>query len=210
VEELPVEDRYLRSLVENVARLRKTPLDVARDLLAQRKRGRTIAEIAANVGLSEKYVGSLIRLLENGEERLVTAVERGEMPITVAIEISLSDDASIARVLQQAYESGELRGNELHRARRLIEERNVRGKALRPSRAGVKQAPSTHDLVRALRKEAQRQELIVKKSELCDQQIRFVVSGLKTLLADDYFITLMRGEDLAELPEYLQTRVSQS
>jgi ParB family chromosome partitioning protein len=155
------------------------------------------------VGLSEKYVSNLLRLLENGEDRIVAAVERGELPVTVAVQIVSSDDEVVQRALQDAYESGKLRGRSLLKVRRIIEERKSRGKAMRASTVPKAKGPSTHDLVRAMRKETQKQELLVKKAHLCEQQLRFVLAALKNLFAEDSFVNLLRAEKLDTLPKYL-------
>ncbi len=41
--------------------------------------------IAAKTGLSYDYISSVLFLLEHGEQRLLAAVEAGNMPITVAV-----------------------------------------------------------------------------------------------------------------------------
>jgi ParB family chromosome partitioning protein len=209
VVDIPLEDRLLRSLVENLTRRARSGVELARDLMTLKERGHTRADIAALIGVSETYVSQLVRLVENGEGRLVAAVERGDIPITAAIEIVSSDDATMQRSLQEAYDSGKLRGRSLLKVRRLIEERRVRGKALRGRGAGSRRnrSPSTHDLVRTLRRETQRQELLVKKSRHCEQQLRFVLSALRDLMKNKPFVTLLRAEKLDALPRYLSEMI---
>jgi ParB family chromosome partitioning protein len=48
-----------------------------------------------------------------------------------------------------------------------------------------------------------RQELLVKKSRHCEQQLRFVLSALKDLMKNEHFVTLLRAEKLDALPKYL-------
>ncbi len=205
VVDLSVEDRLLRSLVENLTRRSPSGVELARDLVKMKERGRTNAEIAEMVGVSETYVASLVRLVENGEERLIAAVERGDLPISTAIDIAGTDDATMQKSLQEAYDSGQLRGKSLLRVRRLIEERTARGKELRSGSRRAKASP--HDLVRALRKETHKQEVLVKKARLCEQQLRFVVSALKDLMKDEAFSTLLRAEKLDALPRYLNEMI---
>jgi ParB family chromosome partitioning protein len=175
---------------------------MARDLTGLKERGYSHQEIAALVGVSETYVLQLVRLVENGEERLITAVERGDLPITAAIEIAATDDVTMQRSLQEAYDSGQLRGKSLLKMRRIIEERRARGKGMRTG-SKDKKSTSPHDLVRALRKETHKQELLVKKARLCEQQLRFIVSALKDLMADDSFVKILRAEKLDSLPRCL-------
>lgn len=207
VVDISLEDRLLRSLVENLTRRTPSGVELARGLLTLKERGHTSKEIAALIGVSDTYVTQLIRLVENGEERLVAAVERGEIPITAAIEIAASDDATMQRSLQEAYDGGKLRGRSLLKMRRLIEERRARGRALGGSGSRGSRPPSSDDLVRTLRRETQKQQLLVKKSRHCEQQLRFVLSALRDLMKNEHFVTLLRAEKLDALPKYLSERI---
>jgi len=203
VVDLPLEDRLLRSLVENLTRRTPSSLELARDIAALKQRGHSHADIATLIGVSESYVLQLLRLLENGEERLVAAVERGDIPITVAMQIAASDEATMQHSLQDAYDSGELRGRALLKVRRLVEERRARGKEIRTRAYRRDKGPSTHDLLRTLRRETQKQQLLVKKSRHCEEQLRFVRSALSDLVKDENFVTLLRAEKLDAMPRYL-------
>jgi ParB family chromosome partitioning protein len=201
--EIPLEDRLLCSLVENLTRRTPSSLELAKELAGLRERGHSLSAIATLTGVSESYVVQLVRLIENGEDRLVAAVERGDIPITSAVEIATAGDAEIQHSLQEAYDSGKLRGRSLLKMRRLIEERRARGKDFGKSSPRRSKAPSPQDLVRTLRKETQKQELLVKKSRHCEQQLRFVLTALKDLMKNDHFVTLLRAEKLDALPKYL-------
>lgn len=208
VVDLGLEDRLLCSLVENLTRRMPTGVELARDLARLKERGHSLSAISILTGVSETYALQLIRLVENGEDRLVAAVERGEIPITAAIEIATSDDASLQRSLQEAYDSGKLRGKSLVRIRKIIEDRRSRGKDLGKSGSRKPKVPSTQDLLRTLRREIQKQELLVRKSRHCEQQLRFLLSALRDLMRNDHFVTLLRAEKLDALPKYLNEMIS--
>ena len=199
------EDRYLMSLVENLARRPAASIELVREIQTQRERGYNLAQVAAKLGLSEGYVSSLQRLIDKGEERLIHAVERGEIPVAVAVEIAGSDDATIQQSLADAYTSGQLRGKALFAARRLVEIRRARGKGLSTSRSGqkVKAVVTTDELVSTYRKETQRQKLLVKKARMCETQLVFIAGALRRLLEEESFVTLLRAEALDTLPEYI-------
>jgi ParB family chromosome partitioning protein len=204
------EDRYIMSLVENLARRNRTSLELARAIQELRDRGYGTSEVAAKVGLSDKYVADLYRLVEKGEERLIEAVERGDVPLGVATEIASAPDEHIQRSLMEAYETGKLRGRALMQARRLVELRRARGKTLGTTRTGTRtKAVSADDLVRTYRRETQRQQLMVKKARVCERQLRFITAALKDLLRDEGLVTLLRAEGLETLPKYLATAVGQ-
>ncbi len=200
---IPLEDRLLRSLVENLTRRTPSGIEFARNLAALKGRGHSCTDIAELIGMSDSYVSHLVRLIENGEERLVAAVERGDVPISVAIDIASTDDGAMQTTLQEAYESGQLRGRSLTKVRHLIAERRARGKTLRGSGSRKAKSPSSQDLVRTLERETQKQEQLVKKSRHCEQQLRFVTSALRDLMKSEHFVTLLRAEKLDALPKYL-------
>jgi ParB family chromosome partitioning protein len=207
VVDIPLEDRLLRSLVENLTRRAVSGVELARELISLKERGHSHADIAALIGVSETYASQLVRLIEHGEERLIAAVERGDIPITRAIEIAASGDSAMQRTLQEAYDSGKLRGRSLLKVRRLIAERRLRGKELYGSGSRRTKAPSTHDLVRTLRRETAKQQLLVKKARHCEQQLRFVVSALRDAMKNERFVAILRAEKLDTMPKILSEMI---
>ena len=104
------EDRLIMSLVENVARRKHKPLELLHDIGELRKRGYSDTEIAEKSGLSYKYVHDIGTLFEEGEERLLTAVEAGQILVSVAIDIAEADEEGVQEALAHAYQEGHLRG----------------------------------------------------------------------------------------------------
>ena len=203
VRSVPKHDRYIMSLVENVARGQATSMALVRELHALRERGYSNADIGAKVHLTEAYVSMLLRLLDQGEERLVRSVDRGEIPISVAMEISASDDAAIQQSLAELYTSKQLRGRALLAARRLVEERRAIGKSMRKSGRHDPPKVTADEIVKTYRKEVARQKQQAKKARVTELRLVFVANALKGLLSDESFVNLLRAEKLDNLPEYL-------
>ena len=202
------EECFLMSLVENVARRMQSPVELLREVTTLKARGYTTTEIAKKIDLAKSYVAGICHLLENGEERLLAAVEKGRVPVSVAILISDSDEAGIQQALCDAYEDKTLRGRKLLAVRRLIEQRKTNGKRRKTNAHKQKDGlPSAESLVSVYRQEADRQKLLVKKARLTENHLIFVVSALKKLFQDENFLTLLRAEGLETLPEYLGQRI---
>lgn len=198
------EDRLIMSLVENLARRQHRPLELLRDIGELKKRGYSDTKIAKKTGLSYEYVHSIRRLLEEGEERLLVAVESGQIPISVAIDIAEADVEGVQEALAQAYEKGLLRGKKLLAAKRLVEQRQRRGKAHRNKPSDkTRSRMSSESLVRAYQKEADRQRLMIKRAEVAQNRLLFVIEAMRTLLADENFVTLLRAEGLKTMPRTL-------
>jgi ParB family chromosome partitioning protein len=202
------QDRMLMSLVENIARRRSNTVDLIREVRSQKERGVSADEIARKLDLETSYVHGMLHLLEHGEERLVQEVEKGRIALTVAIRIANSKDEEIQRILCEAYEDNTLRGQKLWTVRRMLEQRETHGKGvyLGGSRKS-KTRPTKEALVRAYRQETQRQKLLVKKAQLTENRLLVIVSALKQLLQDEHFVTLLRAENLADIPKYLAEKI---
>jgi len=203
---------FVMSLVENMARRNQTPLELIREVGALRQRGYTHTEIAEKIGFSPEYVWTINFLLEKGEERLLNAVERGVIPHTIAAEIARAKDGDVQRALTEAYENGGIPGDQILAIRRIVDERNMMGKAIKSIRQGEKRGrkPTATGLIRAYQKEVERQKLLVRKARLTQDRLTFIVGAMSKLLAEDHFVTLLRAERLASLPQPIAERLGMS
>ncbi len=198
------EEVLLMSLVENIARRQHSAVELVRDIRMLKDRGYTQSEIARKVDLDVAYIRGILQLLERGEERLLQAVEREQLPVNVAITIATSDDKAVQRALQEAYERNDLRGKALLRARRLIEQRRAGGKRQQRGKRQAGERPvSAESVLRTFQQETLRQKMVVQKAKICETRLLFAVSAIKQLLRDEHFMTLLRAEGLDTLPQFL-------
>ncbi|MGZ3399263.1 MAG: plasmid partitioning protein RepB C-terminal domain-containing protein [Caulobacteraceae bacterium] len=203
------EDCFVMSLVENLARRQHTPLELVRAIGSLRERGYSHTDIAAKVDFTREYVYAICYLLENGEEKLINAVERGVIPHTIAMEIAKAKEGEVQQALAQAYEEKALPGNQVLAIRRIIEQRNTSGKGVhhRISPRHAERPVTSDALVRAYQRETERQRQLVKRASLTRNRLTFVSNALKHLLADDHFVTLMRAEGFNTIPSTLAERI---
>lgn len=203
------EDAFVMSLAENIARRKCSPLELLAGIGQLQEQGYDKKAIAQKTGLTLDYVHGILQLLNSGEERLLVAVESGRIPLTAALAISGAgnNDRAVQAALQEAYETGQLRGHQLLHARRLIERRQSVGKNLARSAARKAADVTTSSLVRNYQKEVERQKLLVRKAETAQQRLLFVVEALRELMLDESFTVLLRAEHLDTLPKYLSDRV---
>ncbi len=200
------------SLVENIARRHHRPIDLIKEVGELRKRGHTETAIAEKIGISPSWVNLVLTLIGKGEERLLAAVETGLIPITLAIEISRAESDEAQQILLEAYEKGDLRGKKLTAVRRLLDARlkangkGVGGNALGRKKGGRRLTAA--QLMEIYQREAEKQRLLVKKSEFAQTRLLFVVEAMRELLADEGFRTLLRAEHLDQVPRWLELRMS--
>ena len=200
------EELLLISLTENLARRKCSGAEQMWEILNLKERGYKTEEIARKVGLDKNYVSGILRLLKNGEQRLIQAVIKRHMPLHIAISVASEDDEKVQRALQEAYENKSLRGSQLLLVRKVISRRKDIGKGRRQDGERANGKPTSNDLVRIYQKEASRQRVVITKAKLCETRLMFAISAIKELLEDEDFATLLRAESLDTLPKYVADR----
>jgi ParB family chromosome partitioning protein len=207
--DVPEEDCLVMSLVENLARRQHSGVDLLREVGSRRQRGYSDQQIADKIGCTSTWVSMIAGLLEKGEERLLTAVESGLMPLSLATVIAKSDDAGIQNVLADAYADGTIKSKNIDLVRRLLERREHRRgrKAAKFGRTRGPRAPTAQQLLSVFEREAGRQRLLIKKANFIQSRLRFVLQALKELRTDEGFGNLLRAEQLDELPRALSKRI---
>jgi ParB family chromosome partitioning protein len=45
---------------------------------------------------------------------------------------------------------------------------------------------------------------MIKKAEVTQNRLLFIVEAIRSLRSDEHFVTLLRAEDLDSMPEYLK------
>ena len=205
-------DCLVMSLVENCARRQHRAIDLLQDIQGMAKRGYNDQQIAIKTGLSYEWVNMISGLFAKGEQRLLVAVEAGTIPLSVAVEISRADDSELQGLLAQAYTEGKISGSKLIKLRRLLDRRRRLGPKLEKTELGRSLAPkkptSTEALIRVYRREADRQRLLIKKAEITQTRLLFIVEAMRSLHDDENFLNLLRAEGLADMPRELADRVS--
>lgn len=200
------EQALIMSLVENLARRQHRATDLLQGIEVLQKQGYESKEIAEKTGLSVEYVHGVQNLLSKGEERLLIAVEAGQMPLALAIRIAEGPEDE-QRALQEAYESKQLRGKKLLLAKRLLENRRRRGKSFgeEVGRKRIKhdRSLSAKAVLEVYQREVDRKRRLTRKSDLATNQLTFISEALRQLLSEDNFRNLLKAEKLISLPKPL-------
>jgi ParB family chromosome partitioning protein len=206
VTDAPEPDRHLMSLVENIARRPPSHKSIYFEVRSLRDRGYDSAAIGKKLGLERTYISGVVHLVEHGEANLIQDVEAGVLPISVAIEIANGNDDGVQRALSDGYASGEFRGPKLKAIRRLIKQRaGAREKDRRPSY----QKPLTGAaLVKLYKQRVQEQQKLVAKADHAKERLLVIASAMRDLFADEDFRTVLRAENLIDMPEQLRARIS--
>jgi len=189
------------SLVENLARRPPSNRGLFREIIALKERGYNIREIATKVGRDIEYVAAINRLIEHDEAFLVQAVEANRIPVTIALLIAGADDPGVQSALSQAYESGALRGAKFKEAKRIIAHYST--KRLEAGQPNIRPKLTGEALVREYQERTREQQALVKRAAKTKEKLLMLKSAMRTLLSDVHFVTLLRAEQLQDVPEQL-------
>ena len=211
VRNLSEHDSVLASLIENIARRRVSTIDQVKMIQWMKDQKNDSADIAEKTGLGESYVKDILGMLERGEERLLDGVLHGRIPVTIANQIVGLSDEDSQRLLMEVYERKEMTQKTLRDFKRIVDMRRVCGKGYgNRSHRGSGHRTSAESLIRAYRKETQRQKLMVKKAKLCQTRLLSVAAAFKVLLRDEDYVTLLRAEKLDTIPKFLAERAREN
>lgn len=207
VVEISKEDRLLRSLVENMARRFPSTKDLIREIERLKAEGYTNVAIGKKLDMADTAVGGYLALSKAGEARLLDAATKGLIPVGVAVEIAKADTPELQRELLKAYENKQLTQSSIRAVKSLMQQRRFLGKGTGIA-AERKKTTTADGLVTAYKRESQRQKLMIRKAQICDTKLLFLVTAFKNLLEDENFVTLLRAEGLATMPKYLSEKIN--
>lgn len=196
-------DRYLMSLIENIARKRPRSSELLHEVRRLKKAGYKHAVMAETLGLGHTYINGIVRLLNCGEDQLVKQVEAGSIPLSIAVKIATTGNKEVQRALNEAYQSGDLRGAKLRAVERLIATRSHH--KTRTDEAKV--TLSGGQMLQEYEAFTEQQRALVKRASIVHERLAILTASMKALLADSQFVRLLLGEGLDTLPEQLAARV---
>lgn len=171
---------------------------ISRELKSLHDEGWDFERIAKVACRSTEYVRQYIRLVENGEERLIHGVERDVIPISFAVLVAQSNDANVQNVLMDAFGQGIVTSSNFAKVRAIINERIDR----RKRKGGVRL--SSEYTVTALTEDiastTQSKESYVHKAQGKESKLFILLDGLSTLWKDPEFVQLIQSEQLDKRP----------
>lgn len=201
--EASTEDCILMSLVENIARRRHSPVELVSDIGRLAKTYKA-PDIAAKLGVTQDFARAIAYLIKHGEDRLISAVERGIVPPSLAVEIARAKTPELQGALLEGYVKEKHTSKQIAKMRKLVEQRHRKSMKAQFAEEQINAA----SLVRAYRQETERNQIVARKADLTHARLVFVINALKILLSERMFTSLLRQEGLDKLPLPVLRRIS--
>ena len=195
-------EALLQSLIENIARTKPGSMDFARELKRLHDEGLEYKQIARIACKTEEYIRSYIRLVEQGEERLIQGVESGIFPIKFAIQVASTEDSQIQGVLMDAFAEGLVTTMNFAQARRIIAARAKTSKRSAASRDYTAASRDytvgqlQHDIAETTRVKTS----FVREAKSKENRFMTLLTGMNTLFNDAALIELLVKQKLDKRP----------
>jgi len=195
---------YLKSLVENMARVSPGTMWFAREMKRMHDDGMNYEKISTIVGKTTTYVSNFIQLLEQGEERLIKGVEQGLFSISFAAQVAQSDDAHVQNVLMDAFDSGMINSANIANIRKIVELRINHGK--RSEKQGTSEEPplpnyTLRDLTKDVTRITKEKEGFVRETSAKENRLLSMILALETLSEDEKWRSLVSETGLETVPK---------
>jgi len=191
---------HLMTLGENIARTPPASIEFGRALAQMQDYGMSLQELCAITGKSESHIRDYLKLMNQGEERLIQGVEDGVFGLSFAQEVARSKDRSIQHLLMDAFDSGMVNATNLAPVRRVIEDRREKGRELGGRKRDAK--PYTvGKLKNDIRKMTREKESFVLQAERRENRATQLFLTIRELRREEAFFELLRSEGLEEMPE---------
>ena len=190
-------EAYLQSLIENIARTKPGSMDYARELKRLHDEGWDYERIAKVACKTAGYIRDYIRLVEQGEERLIHGVEQGVFPIRFAMQVSGAENGQIQNVLMDAFDEGIVTTANFAQARKIIMTRSRTGKERKQPSAEYSLGQLKDDIAAATKVKVS----YVREAKSKESRFITLLNGINALWSDPEVVSILHEEHLAERPD---------
>lgn len=188
-------EAYLQSLIENIARTKPGTMDFARELKRLYDEGWNYKQIAQVACKSDSYVREYIRLVEQGEDRLIHGVEAGVFPIQFAMSVASSDDSQMQNILMDAFDQQLITTKDFAQARKILSRR-----ALASADKKVPQQYTVSQLKQDIATAAKHKTSYVREAKTKENRFLTLLNSLNHLWRDPDLRKLLAEEKLQQRP----------
>ncbi|WP_407274235.1 ParB/RepB/Spo0J family partition protein [Dickeya ananatis] len=210
IRDVSEEDAYIMSLVENIARRRPRSNELLQIIKNMKVQGMTDGEIGEITGYSSHWVNRISMLLDKGEHKLLSAVERGTIPLYLAVEFSRCNSIDAQNILSEAYEKKIIKSGDVIKIRHMLNQRNEGKKGNKTSGFIYNkkpQKPSLEKLKELYENSIAEHKSVYNHAELIKNNLLVINEIFNNIMKKDSFIDLLSSEGLSNIPSQILTPI---
>lgn len=198
-------EAYLLSLIENIARVPPGTMWFAYEVKRMHDSGFTYTQIANIAGKDEAYIRDYIRLVEQGEERLIKGVEDGIFSISFAHMVAKSDNSNIQNILMDAYDTGLVNCTNFPTVKRVIDLRLKSKKDPEKKESMSTKNPTPDYTLKQLQtdisKITKEKDAFIRESTIKENRLLSILDALNVLWRDSITAELITSEGIGPMPK---------
>ncbi|MEN4833044.1 ParB/RepB/Spo0J family partition protein [Pantoea vagans] len=193
---------YIMSLVENMARVVPRAGEQFQRIKEMTEQGLTNKEISSSTGLSLHWITSLTMLINKGENKLLSAVESGCIPISLAVEIARVDFEGGQELLIKAFDEGLIKHKDVGKIREILDSRDEGLKGFINNNFGIakkKKKMTTDELQQLYQDNISQHKKIKNKAEYVEIKLLVASQIFKELTSNESFSKIVVEESLQDV-----------
>lgn len=205
------EDAYIMSLAENIVRRKPRSNELLEVVRTMNKKGLNDSEIAEILGYSVSWVSYIRKLLDKGEHKLLSAADRGEIPLYLAVEFSKCNNEDSQKLLVDAYEKKLLKTKDIQKLRSILNQRQEGKKGnstIAFSQRKDNNRMTTDELMKIYKDTIHEHRTILEHSDFIKEKLTVINEIFTKLLQHDSFIKLASEEKLAKIPNHILVAIN--
>ena len=200
IRDVSEEDAYVMSLVENIARRRPRSNELLQIIKDMKNRGLSDSEISEITGYSSNWVSSINMLLDKGEHKLLSAVERGNLPLYLAVQFARCETEEAQDILTEAYDK------KLIKSRDIINQRTIGNKGAKA--AGFyyhkpSKRMTAEELIELYENSIAEHKSVYNNSKFIKTNLLIVNEIFNIIMMNKSFQNILEQENLSELPSQI-------
>jgi ParB family chromosome partitioning protein len=194
---------HIMALGENLTKQAPQAIEYAYALQEMHRQGATIAEMERITGHPAQYIKAYIRLVEQGEDRLIKGVELGVFTLEFAMRVAETPDGAIQHLLMDAFDTKLITSKQVEPVRKILMARARQGGTLTKGAATAAnhQDYSITDLKRDIARLAKEKENVIHAAEGKETRLIALLDALRRMREDAALLTLLKRHDLDQLPD---------
>lgn len=206
IRDITEEDAYIMSLAENIVRRKPRSNELLEVVRIMNRKGLSDSQIAEMLGYTTSWVNFIRNLLEKGEHKLLSAVEKGEIPLYLAVEFSKCSNLDSQKLLAEAYENKLIKTKDISKVRRILNQRmggNKGSNSISFSYKKQNKKMTTGELMKMYKNTINEHKSICDHSAFIKEKLIIIHEMFSKLLQQNSFIELLSDEGVSDLPKYI-------
>lgn len=211
IRDVSEEDAYVMSLVENIARRRPRSNELLQVIKDMKIRGLSDSEISEITGYSSNWVSSINMLLDKGEHKLLSAVERGNLPLYLAVQFARCETEEAQDILTEAYDKKLIKSRDIIKIKYILNQRTVGNKGAKA--AGFyyhkpSKRMTAEELIELYENSIAEHKSVYNNSKFIKTNLLIINEIFNIIMMNKSFQNILEQENLSELPSQILNPVN--